>query len=393
MINLVQISDPHFGEQFSNSKEHWIARIPLVGGPGKGLNAHDYVLCQALDQCLNEDIRDLAGIDDDDDLVLVMNGDLSATGQAAEFDVANTYLFSHHSVVQEQRLQAVGLDLKIEADDSNPAEAHPADTGPADADAGDLDAGDAATSKLYAGIPGNHDHWSGSSTFPLQRGFSPGIYQYFFATPPFVTRYWIDELELCVFGIDSCSMFSEQLINRSPFANGGFSSEHRESFRRCLETELSRPLASGCRVRTAMIVCHHPFSTDGSAGPLCLRCVHWLCQTAAEFGIRMVFTGHTHRTWTVPVEFENAQGQPGRVREVRCPTTLQTPAKFNSQHRSPGLWLHQISVDADEVVWKGTLLLFAGDSFVIPVQGSLVEGEPEREVWFEERMPSLDRGV
>lgn len=369
MINLVQISDPHFGKLFTNSKEHWTTRVPVAGKLGKGLNTHDYILCQALDQCLNEDIRDLSGIDDEDELVLVMGGDLTATGHAKEFEVANTFLFSHHTVIQGQRLQTVGLDLPIELDGNG--------------------SDDACSKKLYAGIPGNHDHWNGASTLPFQRGYSPEVYQYFFASPPFVTRYWFDDLELCVFGIDSCSMFSSRLINRNPFANGGFSVQHRKEFRECLERELSKPLSQDCRVRTAVILCHHPFSTDGSAGPLCLRCVNWLCQIAAEFGIRMVLTGHTHRTWTASMEWESTQQTNCRVREVRCPTTLQTPAEFDSEYLSPGLWLHQISVDRNDVLWKGTLLLFSGDSFVIPVQDRPVDGEPEREIWFEERIPGI----
>ena len=68
MINLVQISDPHFVGKFFNAKKALIS----------GFSGHDIVLCQALAQCLDEDIRDVAEISDDDEFFLVMNGDLTA---------------------------------------------------------------------------------------------------------------------------------------------------------------------------------------------------------------------------------------------------------------------------------------------------------------------------
>lgn len=356
MINLVQISDPHFGTLFSNTKEHWLHN---------SLNVHDFVLCQALDQFLSHDVLTLDGVSADEDLFLAMNGDLTAAGKKEQFEVANTFLFSEHAVVSDQRTQRVGLAYPQQSQDGK--------------------------KDLYAGIPGNHDHGGGKWLYPLVKGFAPSVYQDFLDIPPYVRRFWNSEgIELCVFGIDSCSIFDEVSPNLNPLADGGFSGPHQKAFKELLHEELSKPLSNGCYLRTAVILCHHPFQEDGSAGPLYRDSALWLAKVAALFGIRLIFTGHTHRSWTETIRFTDFLGQPQQIREVRCPTTLQGPARLDERFRSPGLWLHQISANGDEVVWQGTLILFvAGKGFMACVTDD--QSRPvERVGWYKENVPHLE---
>ena len=359
MFNLFQISDPHFGKKFSNTKESRLY---------SGLNIHDFRLCEALHNFFHEDVGDLDGISDDDQFFLIMNGDLTSKGHELEFQVANTFLHSEHAITGQGRVQMVGLKQPVTADDGR---------------------------DLYAGIPGNHDHGNGWWNWPAVLGYSPEIYRRLLDAPPFSKQTWCsDSLELCIFGIDSCSMYEEKTLNLAPWASGGFSKKHRTDFRSFLEKELSKPLIGGCEFRTAAILCHHPWTSEGSAGPLCPSCVAWLHGLAWDCGIRIVMTGHTHRSLTQVLESVGPHGKK-RVREVRCPTTLQTPAVLTAEYQSPGLWWHRVRVENREIVWEGTLLLYSGSSFAIPEtvtkpdDGKSNSGKPVREIWYRETMPSM----
>jgi len=350
MINFVQISDLHIGANIGNTS----------GSPIPGLTAHDISLCTALTQFLDEDVRDIAGVNDEEDIPVIINGDITSSGRKVEFDVANTFLLSHHELRRSNQRLLVGLDCQ---------------------------------EHLLHSVPGNHDHWQGRRYWPNQRGFSREIYDEFRVAPPSVSPPICDNgVELRIFTVDSCSMFEETLLNISPLANGGFSKRHKQVlFRRLVQNTLKEPLAEGCSQRVAAIVCHHPFSRDGVAGPLRDECIGWLVSTAANLGIRIVLTGHTHYSWTTIVQKQTQEGFI-RVREVRCPTTLQYPAKLDEKHRKPGLWLHQIYADKDangkdEIVWRGTLVLYCCGSFYVPTRTADSQ-RPERSVWFEERMPS-----
>jgi hypothetical protein len=328
MIHIIQISDCHFGLPFSNTRKHWLS---------KGLNIHDFRLCEALNQFVNDDLAISDEISDGDELLLIINGDLTSKGHADEFQVANTFMHAEHSMVSRNRVFRIGLKWTIS------------------------DLGNEAT---FASIPGNHDHGNGVWVWPFVFGYSPQIYNEFFDTPPFVSRTQSsDGLELCIFGIDSCSMYAEREVNFAPAASGGFSRAHRTAFRKLVEDELRRPMADDCRLRTAVILCHHPWTRDGSAGALCPFCVVWLQQLAVEFGIPVVFTGHTHRSLTQLYASVDQSGLSRSVREVRCPTTLQYPAEFNPEYQSPGLWWHKVGIKGDRVVWEGCLLCYNGSSF------------------------------
>jgi 3',5'-cyclic AMP phosphodiesterase CpdA len=342
MINLVQISDLHIGSLFDNAKGSFIS----------GFNAHDVKLCQALMQFLDEDIYTIEGVSEDAPPYLLVNGDVTCTGTDREFEIADTYLFSRHAIVKNRRTHFIGIN-------------QPQDR--------------------FAGIPGNHDHWNGS-WFPLrQTGFSREIYERFFEPLPYsVSTVSSQGIEVCIFSVDSCSMFDSSWANVSIFANGGFSDEHRTQFEALIASTIQLPLPTNCFSRVAIIVCHHPFCRDGAAGPLLSRSAEWLARLAARNRIRLVFTGHTHKSWTNLMNINTEQGWM-ELREVRCPTTLQYPARLDTALRKPGLWLHQIFLDSDEVVARGALLLFSEDSFKIPS----ISNPPlsRRAVWYEERLP------
>lgn len=356
MLNLFQISDPHFGRILSNTRESLVS---------SGRNIHDFRLCEALHEFWHGDVYLLDGVSDDDQFILLMNGDLTSKGHEDEFKLANTFLHSEHVVVHQHRDQYVGLRQP----------------------AGDGDGRD-----LYAAVPGNHDHGNGSWVWPFVLGHSPSTYDFFPRRPPFIGQSWCSEgLELCIFGIDSCSMY-EDGVNLAPSADGGFSESHRTEFAALVRRELDKPLAIGCSHRTAAILCHHPWSADGPAGPLCPFCVRWLYRLAAELDIPIVMTGHTHRTLTQLHESLSGLKQSRPVREVRCPTTLQAPAKLHVNHQSPGLWWHRVGIEGDKIVWEGTLLLYAGSSFQTagrPSQTETASGKPVREIWYRDAVPSI----
>jgi len=343
MINLVQISDLHIGPLFDNAKGSFVS----------GFNAHDVKLCQALMQFLDEDIYAIDGVSEDAPPFLIVNGDLTSTGTDREFEVANTYLFSRHAIVKNNRSRFIGLG-------------QPEDR--------------------FASIPGNHDHWSGNWVWPNQTGFSRQIYDQLFEPLPYSAIVLSSQgMELCIFGIDSCSMFEDSTFNVNPLANGRFSRSHRWQFQRLVVDCLKKPVTRGCSHRVAIILCHHPYTKDGAAGPLRTRHAKWLGKLAARYGIRLVFTGHTHRTWTNLMNIDTREGW-REVREVRCPTTLQYPARLDASLRKPGLWLHQISADQDQVEWRSMLFLFAESSFYFPKDVGLGARRPSL---FKVKIPNL----
>jgi hypothetical protein len=103
-------------------------------------------------------------------------------------------------------------------------------------------------------------------------------------------------------------------------------------------------------------------------------------------------TGHTHRSFTQLHVVKGADGKTQRVREVRCPTTLQTPAELNAAHQNPGLWWHRVYVESSEIVWEGSLILYSGDSFL--AAGEMLgpesaNGKPVRELWYREKVRNI----
>jgi hypothetical protein len=357
MANIIQISDPHFGDDICNTREWpWLL---------DSLNAHDFNLCLALDKFLSIDMIKQDPPAATEEPLLLMNGDLTAYGKSSQFGVGNTFLFSQHSVVSDDsdKQPLVGLAHPLKSENG---------------------------SDLYADIPGNHDHGGGKWLYPIVKGFDPRIYAYFHNVPPYVNRYYSsDGIEICVFGIDSCTTFAEATLNLNPEADGGFSAAHRKAFIELLMQELSKPLTKGFPLRTAVILCHHPFRTDGQAGPLSPENGYWLAKVASMFGIRMILTGHTHSSWTEPVEFKDINGITQQVREVRCPTTLQVPARLDPETKSPGLWWHTVAAKGDSVVWQGTLLLYSGDRFQLLIDDKQAT-VPQRVEWYSEEVPNLE---
>lgn len=343
MINLVQISDLHFGPLFANDE----------GAYFKGLHPHDVQLCQALMQFLDEDIFTIEGVTEEAPPYLIVTGDLTCTGSNREFEVANTYLFSRHAIMDRNKTRYVGLNQDL---------------------------------TQFASLPGNHDHWSGSWVWPKQTGFSRKIYDQFFEPLPFTVEAYSNQgIELVIFGVDSCSIFEDATFNINPFATGGFAKSHRWLFHRLMVDRLKKPIASGCSHRAAVILCHHPFTKDGAAGPLRTRHANWLGRVAARYGIRHILTGHTHRTWTNLMNINTRYGL-REVREVRCPTTLQYPPKLDTSLRKPGLWLHQIAIDQNNIDWKGRLVLFSESNFQVMTEPGMNTHRPPI---FQETIPNL----
>src|SRR5690242_16442880 len=128
-IVILQVSDPHMGENLLNARE---ARTH------SGYNCHDISLCRSLDLAFEEDIREAAGIDADARVFVIMGGDLTSAGKHGEFAVARSYFQDSTYVDYDTLRDSVGLDLDIN----------------------DLGM-----------VPGNHDHWFGLWQYPAQRGY------------------------------------------------------------------------------------------------------------------------------------------------------------------------------------------------------------------------------
>ena len=356
MINLVQISDLHIGEVFNHRGDCWI----------EGFKSQDIKLCQAFDQWMRNDIWGLENVSFEDDIHLVMTGDITANGTFTEFEVANNFLFSEHVLIKDGLPSTVGIHH---------------DTG------------------HYTGIAGNHDHWAGkpwAGTF--WKGFSAHIYRHFFQAMPFVSPpICASEIELRLIGVDSCSMFQNAMLNQNPFAVGGFSSSHRQEVEELVDAAARAPLEAGCTHRVAAVLCHHPFSKDDrglfTAGALRQDCVRWLSSLCAKYGIGVILTGHTHNAWTNLWEESKSSK---RIRLVRCPTTLQYPAELDEVKRRPGLWSHQIVRDGDTIKLSSTLCLYCEGSFRPPVTRLPKAGKKfdenrfYRKAWFTDELPIFE---
>jgi hypothetical protein len=328
-ISLVQISDLHFDKDILNSE---VERFSWACGGG--YDGHDLILCYALKTALRDDIQ----VSKLKNCHLIVGGDLTSTGAATEFVNAKTYCRSEFVLDEDGTATRLGLTM------------------PED--------------RCWM-IPGNHDHWNGHWVYTRQRGYTKELFPDQFRPHPWVQPIQSGPLELVLCGVDSNSIFEDFWINVSFGADGGFSPDHREKFAAELEKAMLAPLPKGVKKRTAVILCHHPFTTDCRAGPLRLSCAKWLLQLAADWSIPLVLTGHTHHWWTESFPVRTTKGKRlTTVMEGRAPTAVQVERKFNPQdvrdpsRRRPGFWYHQIVLRDDlKIQWTAKLFLFSEGAF------------------------------
>ncbi|MFO0905556.1 MAG: metallophosphoesterase [Pirellulales bacterium] len=328
-ISLVQISDLHFDSHIWNAEP---ARLSSL--VGSGYDAHDVRLCAALKSVLVDELR----VPNLQHCHLLVGGDLTATGAAAEFATATQYLKSAHRLEED----GIAFDLGL----SQPA------------------------ARCWT-VPGNHDHWNGRWMYARQPGYTAEVFPTHFPVHPWAHSIVSGTLELVLFGIDSNTIFEDFWINISLGAMGGFSARDRKEIAALIQETMSAPLRQGIKRRVAALLCHHPFSSDCRAAPLRLPCSKWLLELAADCNVPVVLTGHTHRWWTQSFPVKTPRQEATKwVFEVRSPTTLQTEPKLRPEEprdpalRRPGFWLHRIRLEPDgRVRWTAQLYLYSAGQF------------------------------
>lgn len=315
---FVHASDLHMGKTPEQNGYSFIG----------GYASHDVLLCSGFMTAFLETQDDCQ----DDDLQLVVSGDLTAGGLPAEFTVAHTYLQAEWLRKRLPPSSNLGLGLK-------PAR--------------------------HKTVPGNHDHWDGTR-FPA-RSFSPrAIRPHFRKTPWRAT--WLNPsstIELELFGIDSNS----GLTARNAMGHGNISPQELNELRRLLAQ--SPPVDPGV-VRVRAIMLHHSLAYRQGRllpqvmSPLVLSAasVDQLIDIATANGVSAFLTGHTHDAYHET--FSRMVGGVSReVHELRCPTTLQGPARPGGA----GFLLHQIALDpGGRPTWAAWMHGWSGTEFLrLPV--------------------------
>jgi hypothetical protein len=314
-IVLLHCSDVHFGEIPANNRFHrW--------GPMKAQNAHDFLLCLGLRPAL-EDMRDLTDLTDDQEVKIVVSGDLTLAGGDKEFLVGHSFLRSLYRVRREPASDVAGFDIQ-----SN---------------------GNAEDLPLRA-VPGNHDHWWGSR---FMWGNNPNIRGAHFRDTPWLLSWRTGALVLEVGGLDSCAGIDPRQrnvkqIGSLDLSKGGEFKILKDSLRQ----SNANGLPDGVARRVRVIVVHHSLAyAGGLRGALKLDddSKQALLELAEEFQIAAYLTGHTHDFFFEP-PFPTLPNGSHRVYELRSASTLQGPHDRHDPE-PPGFWAHKVSFDGKQVKW------------------------------------------
>jgi hypothetical protein len=325
-VAFLQISDLHIGTSLmpSPSDYHrWRA----------GYNPHDFRLLRPLEQAF-KDARLLAGLAKADPLHVVISGDLTQSG--LDNDYATAMALVHHRVQWTFGTvpRVLGLGLPRERTFS---------------------------------IPGNHDHWRRKK---FATAYSPGLAPDWFEATPW--KHPIDgaagRLRLELYGMDSNSGFydPDDLPTSNFRARGEICDQEFEELDKQLR-QVSQPRGHAPLSVVRAFVCHHGFSQMGGfldARPLGRASRQRLVRLAAEHGVSVALTGHTHGFHVQDWRTEPGEKPAGVLRELRCATTLQ------GTKTSPGLqgfWMHRIARygGSGECEWKAWKYQFAGKEFYV----------------------------
>ena len=159
-----------------------------------------------------------------------------------------------------------------------------------------------------------------------------------------------------LYAVDSNSGFRATGASRpNLFSGGRISNDQFEQLERLLEASAREQAPSG-QTRVRALICHHAFSSVGGflgAHPLESDSRQEIERLAWNYGISVALTGHTHsfheQDWPLG---PRVQANGWSLKELRCATTLQGPAKTGVQ----GFWLHEIVANGDSrgtwTAWK-----------------------------------------
>ena len=299
-LTVVQISDLHFGPSL-------VPDLSLVKGNWpphtfQGFAPHDPDACTALSNAIQR-------ISPRKDCVLLVSGDLTASGDTSEFACALTYL---HELLRFNVNMTTGLRERYQ--------------------------------KLLS-IPGNHDHWAGRTGSFAVRGGPAYIHGTYFDTSA-SEPWWITPIpipsarsgpygELCLIGIDTCARASTQWM-----AKGYVDPSHLKA----ISARLQRRNSSNCDIELRALVVHHSFAPDGLLKALHeydKASMHELKSFIAANNIKLVFSGLTHKA----NQIHHSTG----FNEVRCGTTLQlqNPQRVYQGQAYNEFLSHNFSVNDD----------------------------------------------
>jgi len=324
-IVLLHCSDVHFGEIPANNR--------FFPGPMRGENAHDFQLCLGLNPAM-EDIRDLTGLPDDEEIRIVVSGDLTATGGHKEYLVGHSFLRSLYRIRREPASDVAGFDIRANR----------------------------TTEDLpLRAVPGNHDHWWGSR---LMWAKNPNIRGSHFRNTSWLLPWRSGALVLEVGGLDSCAGVDPKKrnikqIGKLDLSKGGEVERLKDLLRKSDKAGL--PQGATARVRT--IVVHHSLAYAGGWwGALKLddASKQALLEVAEEFRIAAFLTGHTHDFFFDP-PFDTLPKRSSKVYELRCASTLQGPHSRDDPE-APGFWAHKIWVERGQAKWTSWRYYWNGSS-------------------------------
>jgi hypothetical protein len=325
-IVLLHCSDVHFGEIPANNQFHRL-------WPMKNQNAHDLQLCLGLKPAL-EDVRDLTGLPDSEEIRIIVSGDLTATGGDKEFLVGHSFLRSHYRVQREPTSDVTGFDIRANRK------------------------GDDLPLRV---VPGNHDHWWGSK---WMWGNNPNIRGSHFRDTPWLIPWQSGALVLEVGGLDSCAgvdpkQRNKRQIGKLDLSTGG----EVERLKGLLRDSDKAGLPKGAKARVRTIVVHHSLAYAGGLwGALKLddASKRALLELAEEFRMAAYLTGHTHDFFFDP-PFDTLPNGSGKVHELRSASTLQGP---HGRHgpEPPGFWAHKIWLDGGQARWTSWRYYWNGAS-------------------------------
>jgi hypothetical protein len=265
------------------------------------------VLCEAL-QAASEDVRITTALNDEDHLLVVDSGDVTASGLRGEFAVAHPFM---HWLSTGKHAQVSPLQACLAQ--------HP--------------------NELLC-VPGNHDQWRGSAIWMW--GYNPNLAGLHFRRCPCRTLWKSGDLELELFGIDSNAGFGANDFNWEAYGRLDQSTQGQMD---CLVAELKRSdeeLAQrkGTQTRVRAFVVHHsvsyPWDWRLSFEP---ASADRLLEVAAEFNVTALLSGHIHDFALKDVRVARFDKN---VTELRSASTFQGPARRKPK---PGFLAHKIWLD------------------------------------------------
>jgi predicted phosphodiesterase len=297
-IVLIHISDVHCGGQIMNDESAFFS------GLKSGYNPHDYRLLQPLELAIR-DACDQMNLSPEHQPWIVLSGDVTQYGLDNDYATAFGIMF-HRWRWKRAPPRWIGFGWP---------------------------------EKKLIIVPGNHDHWR---WIRRPTAYTPGLSAMFFDLPTPWRRVLLSEgarIKLELLGVDSNSGLEGSPGSRNLRAGGSISDSEIGDLRDELQRSEREVLQDG-QVRVRALVCHHAFSSKGifAARPLADASRRQLETLAEKYRMPVVMTGHTHAFH----EEDWRCGTTGwNLKELRCATTLQGPAKIGIQ----GFWVHQIVYD------------------------------------------------